>query len=81
MGKQDRTGMQMPAELVERYIAVAAELESMHGAPFAAAFLSDIGVVPVDRVAGIMRNQDDIWPSTPARYVPSDSHRSRCARG
>lgn len=36
----------MPAWLLARCIAVAAELERMHGAKFAAALLNDIGVTP-----------------------------------
>jgi hypothetical protein len=46
MDIQDGADTQMPAWLRARHIAVAVELEIMHGAPFAAAFLSDIGIAP-----------------------------------
>jgi hypothetical protein len=39
----------MPAWLLDRCIAVAAELERMHGAEFAAAFLNDIGATQNSR--------------------------------
>jgi AraC-like DNA-binding protein len=43
---QNEPVVPMPAWLLDRYIAVAAELERMHGAAFAAAFLHDMGVTP-----------------------------------
>jgi hypothetical protein len=46
MDNQNGAVVPMPAWLLERCIAVAAELERMHGAQFAAAFLNDIGVTP-----------------------------------
>jgi hypothetical protein len=39
----------MPAWLFDQCIAVAAELERMHGAEFAAAFLKDIGATQNSR--------------------------------
>jgi hypothetical protein len=39
----------MPTWLLDRCIAVAAELERMHGAEFAAAFLNDIGATAQSR--------------------------------
>jgi hypothetical protein len=46
MRKPDGTIEQMPAWLLARYVAVAAELERTHGAKFAAAFLVDLGIAP-----------------------------------
>jgi hypothetical protein len=47
----------IPAWLQARYIALAAELERMHGAAFAVAFLRDIGIAPVDKSVGSVRCQ------------------------
>jgi hypothetical protein len=46
MNKPNRAVVHMPAWLHSRYIALAQELERMHGAAFADAFLTDIGIVP-----------------------------------
>jgi hypothetical protein len=46
MNIQNEPFVPLPAWLLDRCIAVAAELERMHGAEFAAAFLNDIGVTP-----------------------------------
>jgi hypothetical protein len=40
----------VPDWLQARYIAVAAELERMHGATFAAAYLDDVGVTALGHV-------------------------------
>jgi hypothetical protein len=45
MNKPDRAVVHIPAWLLTRYFVLAEELERMHGAAFAAAFLDDIGVV------------------------------------
>jgi hypothetical protein len=50
MNKPDRAVVHIPVWLLARYFVLAEELERMHGAAFAAAFLNDIGVVPESRV-------------------------------
>jgi hypothetical protein len=46
MDNQNGTVAPMPDWLLDRYIAVAEELERIHGPAFAATFLNDIGVTP-----------------------------------
>jgi hypothetical protein len=46
MNEQIRGVDPMPSWLVVRYIAVAAELERLHGAIFATEFLRDVGITP-----------------------------------
>jgi hypothetical protein len=50
MRKPDGAAKPMPAWLLARYVAVAAELKQMHGARFAAAFLMDSGIAPSIRI-------------------------------
>jgi hypothetical protein len=50
----------VPPWLMVRYIAVATELERMHGAVFAAEFLNDIGI------ASKPCNCDDAWRCAPS---------------
>jgi hypothetical protein len=59
----------VPSWLMARYIAVATELERMHGAAFAAAFLNDIGIVPTPcncndawRTAGVPNQRNSPSP-------------------
>jgi hypothetical protein len=49
MNTRNEPVVPMPAWLLDRCIAVAAELERMHGAEFAAAFLNDIGATAQSR--------------------------------
>jgi hypothetical protein len=49
MNTQNEAVVHMPAWLLDCCIAVAAELERMHGAEFAAAFLNDIGATAQSR--------------------------------
>jgi hypothetical protein len=49
MNEQKGVAPPMPAWLLERCFAVAAELERLHGAKFAAAFLNDIGATVPSR--------------------------------
>jgi hypothetical protein len=46
MNEQIRDVDPVPSWLVVRYIAVATELERMHGAIFATEFLHDVGITP-----------------------------------
>jgi hypothetical protein len=49
MNIQNEPVVPMQVWLLDRCIAVAAELERMHGAKFAAAFLNDIGATAQSR--------------------------------